>query len=132
MALFFDQAWFDALLKQRGSTREDIARLLQLTAEQIAELWKDQRELRAPEVLAIARFLNVSAAEVATRAGVSTPVPAEPSEVTARLDDMNERLQRLERIEHVSSSVNGGLTRGPRLTENARVANLNPDSQIGG
>ena len=72
--------------------------MLQLTAEQIAELWKDQRELRAPEVLAIARFLNVSAAEVATRAGVSTPVPAEPSEVTARLDDMNERLQRLERM----------------------------------
>ena len=98
MALFFDQAWFDALLKQRGSTREDIARLLQLTTEQVGDLWKDQRELRALEVSAIARFLNVSAAEVAHRAGVSTPAPAEPAEVTARLDDMNERLLRLERM----------------------------------
>ena len=97
MALFFDQAWFDALLKQRGSSREDIARLLQLSSEQVAELWKDQRELRAQDVLAISRFLNAPVAEVATRAGVSTPVPVEPADVTARLDDMNERLGRLER-----------------------------------
>ena len=98
MALFFDQTWFDTLLKQRGSTREDIARLLQLTAEQVGELWKDQRELRAGEVLALARFLNASPAEVASRAGVSPPVPADPADVSARLDAMEERLQRLERL----------------------------------
>jgi len=97
MALFFDQAWFDARLNERGATREDVARLLQLTAEQVAELWKDQRELRAQEVLKVARFLGVPAAEVANRAGVSTPAPDETANVLARLDDMNDRLQRLER-----------------------------------
>ena len=98
MALFFDHAWFDERLKARGATREDVARLLQLTGEQVAELWKDQRELRAHEVLALARFFGVGAAEVSHRAGISTPVPDETSDVAARLDNMNERLQRLERM----------------------------------
>jgi transcriptional regulator with XRE-family HTH domain len=96
VALFFDQAWFDAKLKERGTTREDIARLLRLTGEQVEELWKDQRELRAQEVLAIARFLNAPAAEIALRAGVSTPVPSEDADLAHRLDEMNERLRRIE------------------------------------
>ena len=98
MALFFDQAWFDAKLKERGATRDDVARLLKLTAEQVAEMWKDQRELRASEVLALARFLGAPAAEVAERAGVSTPVPDEAGDVGRRLDEMSERLTRIERM----------------------------------
>ena len=98
MALFFDQDWFEARLKERGATREDLARLLKLTSEQVAELWKDQRELGAHQVSTIARLLGVPAADVARRAGVSTPVPDESNDVSARLDDMNERLQRLEKL----------------------------------
>lgn len=98
MALFFDQAWFDAQLKARGATHEDIARLLKLTAGEVWEMWKDQRELKGAEVLALAKFLNVSAADVANRAGVSTPVPAESTSVDERLDEMNERLKRVERM----------------------------------
>jgi transcriptional regulator with XRE-family HTH domain len=98
MALFFDQAWFEARLKERGASREDLARLLQLSAEQIAEVWKDQRELSAKQVAAMANFLNVAAAEVAGRAGISTPMPSEATDVTVKLDEMNERLQRLERM----------------------------------
>jgi len=98
MALFFDQAWFDAQLKARGATRADVARLLELTAEQVDELWKDQREFRALDVSAIARFLNMPAPEVANRAGVSTPIPKETTDVGARLNDINGRLQRLERM----------------------------------
>jgi transcriptional regulator with XRE-family HTH domain len=98
MALFFDQAWFDAKLKERGATREDVARLLKLTPEQVGELWKDQRELRASEVLALARLLNAPAVELAYRAGVSTPVPEETGDVDRRLDEMSERLTRIERM----------------------------------
>ena len=98
MALFFDQAWFDAQLTARGATRDDIARLLGLSGSEIAELWKDQRELRAAEVLTLARFLNVPAAELASRAGVSTPVPQESGDVHQRLVEMNERLARIERM----------------------------------
>lgn len=98
MALFFDQAWFEARLKELGASREDLARLLKLTGEQMAEVWKDQRELTAAQVSAMAKFLNVAAAEVAGRAGVSTPAPSEALDVNARLDEMNDRLKRLERM----------------------------------
>jgi transcriptional regulator with XRE-family HTH domain len=98
MALFFDQAWFDAKLKERGVTREGVARLLNLSSEQIAEMWKDQRELRAAEVLALARLLNVPAAEIAERAGVSTPAPDEATDIRQRLDEMSERPTRIERM----------------------------------
>jgi transcriptional regulator with XRE-family HTH domain len=98
MALFFDQAWFDARLKERGLSREDIAHALRLTGDEIAELWKDQRELRAHEVAALAKLLAAPASEIATRAGVSTPVPSESADVLARLDEMNDRLHRLERM----------------------------------
>jgi transcriptional regulator with XRE-family HTH domain len=98
MALFFDQDWFEARLKELGVSREDLARHLRLTAEQMAEVWKDQRELRAHQVSAMAKFLNVAAADVASRAGVSTPAPGETSDVHARLDEMNDRLEHLERM----------------------------------
>lgn len=98
MALFFDQAWFDARLKERGLAQEDVARALQISAQDVAELWKDQRELRAHEVAALAKFLNVPASEVAVRAGVSTPTPRASGDVHARLDEMSDRLQRIERM----------------------------------
>lgn len=98
MALFFDQEWFDAKLAAKGSSREDIERLLQLTADQVTELWKDQRELKAPEVLAIARFLNVTAEEVAIRAGISTPVPKPAENLDARVGALEYNVARLEGV----------------------------------
>jgi len=75
MALFFDSDWFDAQLAEAGLTRADIARALGLNDVQLAELWKDQRELRAQDVRILAALLAATPEEVATRAGVSTPVP---------------------------------------------------------
>lgn len=98
MALFFDQAWFDARLKELGATRDDIARVLKLSSDQVAEVWKDQRELRMADVQALASFLKVAAADVANRAGISTPVPPAPKAVDERLEEMNERLTRIERM----------------------------------
>jgi transcriptional regulator with XRE-family HTH domain len=98
MALFFDQAWFDARLRELGATREDVARVLKLSSDQVAELWKDQRELRAADVQALANYLKVAVAEVANRAGVSTPTPAGSVDIAQRLEDMNERLTRIERM----------------------------------
>jgi hypothetical protein len=58
-------------------------------------MWKDQRELSAADVRALAKLLQIAAPEIATRAGVSTPVPAPESD--AALAKLNERLDRLER-----------------------------------
>lgn len=98
MALFFDQGWFDAQLKQLGATRDDVARLLKLSSEQVAELWKDQRELRAADVQVLAEYLKVAAAEVAMRAGVSTPIPPASKTIEKQLEEVNERLTRIERM----------------------------------
>lgn len=94
MALFFDSQWFDARLKALGLVRADMARALGLDEEQLAEVFKDQRELSAASVRLIAALLGVDAKEIASRAGVSTPTPREddgPCDGT-----IEQRLARLE------------------------------------
>lgn len=95
MALFFDADWFDAQLAARGLARTDVASALGLDGRQIAEMWKDQRELSVRDVRVLAALIAASPQVVATRAGVSTPVPAEQPEGT--LSDITERLARVER-----------------------------------
>ena len=102
MALFFDQNWFDKQLKNVGRTHEDVSALLRLSPIQVAEIWKDQRELLPHEVGALAKLLNATPAEVADHAGVSTPVPSEDAATDLgllldRLEEMNGRLARVER-----------------------------------
>ena len=101
MALFFDAVWFDAKLRARGATRQELAGNLRLSLVELGDVWKDQRELKSHEVLAIAQFLEVTPAEIADRAGVSTPVPQAPADestTAARLEELNGRLIKLERM----------------------------------
>lgn len=93
MALFFDQSWFDAELAKRHLTRETLGSMLGLTAEEIGEVWKDQRELKAADVAVIAALLNTPPETIVNRAGISTPTPraAPPGEAALA--------QRLEAIE---------------------------------
>lgn len=103
MALFFDQEWFDQRLKTSGLSRDDVAKSLRLRRDEIDEMWKDQREISTNEVAMLARLLGVSAGEVVTRAGISTPVPlpdrehADISAVMDKLEEMGGRLQQIER-----------------------------------
>ncbi|HEX4859919.1 MAG TPA: helix-turn-helix domain-containing protein [Rhizomicrobium sp.] len=87
MALFFDSEWFDQRLAALGLTREAVGAALGFSPEEIAEIWKDQRELRAEHVRLLAALLAVPAKEIAHRAGVSTPLPRE---------DIETRLARVE------------------------------------
>ncbi|MEJ0026961.1 MAG: hypothetical protein WDN01_13120 [Rhizomicrobium sp.] len=96
MALFFDSAWFDARLASAGLTRATVAAALGLTEEQIAELWKDQRELSAKDVRVLSALLAAPAAEIADRAGISTPVPKEAPGDAGALRELGERLARVE------------------------------------
>lgn len=101
MALFFDADWFDAKILARETTRQELADHLGITMNELGELWKDQRELKSHEVLAIARFLGATAQEVADHAGISTPVPQVPAdavETAAKLEELNGRLIRLEKM----------------------------------
>ena len=92
MALFFDGEWFDVRLASVHLSRADLAAALGLNETQIAEVWKDQRELSARDVALMAALLNVPAEDVAKHAGVSTPVPKEDA-----IADLTRRLERVER-----------------------------------
>lgn len=108
MALFFDQEWFDQQLKSCGLTRDDIAKSLRLMRSEVDEIWKDQREISSNEVTMLARLLQAPASEVVTRAGIATPVPpaadntssdskTDNSAVMGKLEEMDDRLRRIER-----------------------------------
>jgi len=101
MALFFDKEWFDAKLAALGLSRAHVAAALALREAQVAEFWKDQRELSARDVAALASLLKVSTQEIATRAGVSTPLPtAAPDDLESigeAISRLDARLERLER-----------------------------------
>ena len=90
MALFFDAPWFDEKLEERGLSRAVMAAAAGLTEAELALAFKDQKELSAGQVAAFAELLGVSPTEVATRAGVSTPTPAQ---------DAGARIAALERRE---------------------------------
>jgi transcriptional regulator with XRE-family HTH domain len=100
MALFFDSAWFDGKLAAVHLSRADLARALGVTETGIAEIWKDQRELSARDVAIIAALLGAPAEDVATHAGISTPVPqtADADDVGQSLAALSERLDRVERL----------------------------------
>jgi transcriptional regulator with XRE-family HTH domain len=100
MALFFDSQWFDARLSAAGLQRADLAAALGLDAAQIAEVWKDQRELSAGDVRIMAALLAAPPAEIASRAGVSTPVPKD-----AAPDGMAELGDRLARVERALAEI---------------------------
>ncbi len=88
MALFFDAAWFDARLAERGLDRTALAAVGRMSDADLALVFKDQRELSAAEVTAFAELLGVAPPEIARQAGISTPAP--------RDDPMEQRLARIE------------------------------------
>jgi hypothetical protein len=103
MALFFDVAWFQAQLAERGIGRAALAAGAAMSDAELGLVFKDQRELSIAEVTAFAELLGATPAEVAERAGVSTPVPgADAAEsrlarIEARLAAVEAALARLAR-----------------------------------
>lgn len=94
MALFFDAPWFDEKLAERGLSRAVMAAVAGLTETELALAFKDQRELSAGQVAAFAELLGVAAADVARRAGVSTPAPGQ--DAGARIAALERRVAALE------------------------------------
>ncbi|MET3663711.1 helix-turn-helix domain-containing protein [Caulobacter sp. 1776] len=100
MALFFDAAWYDDRLAERGLTRAVLAAAAGLTAADLALAFKDQRELSMREVAAFAELLGVSPAEAAARAGMRPPPPSDSQRIAAleaRVAVLEAELARLKR-----------------------------------
>jgi uncharacterized protein YceH (UPF0502 family) len=94
VALFFDAEWFDARLGERGLSRQVMATAAGMAEGELALVFKDQRELSAREVASFAELLGVAAGEVASRAGISTPVPGQ--DAAARISALERRVAALE------------------------------------
>lgn len=94
MALFFDTAWYDARLVERGLSRAVLAAVSGMGEDQLALVFKDQRELSAREVAIFAELLGVTPAQAADRAGVSTPVPG--ADPLSRISALEARVAALE------------------------------------
>lgn len=105
MALFFDVTWFEGVLKARGLSRAQLGEVLGHPPVAIDDMFKDQREVTARDVVLLASLLGHPTEEIARRAGVSTPVPKAPMPDTAstgaaieeRLLLLDARLERMER-----------------------------------
>lgn len=95
MALFFDAEWFDARLAERGLSRSVMAAAAGMGEADLALAFKDQRELSAAEVAVFAELLGEQADEVASRAGISTPVPSR-ADPQARIVALERRVAALE------------------------------------
>ncbi|MGZ6049772.1 MAG: helix-turn-helix domain-containing protein [Phenylobacterium sp.] len=96
MALFFDAEWFDERLAERGLTREVMGAAAGLSAAELALVFKDQREISAADVAVFAELLGVTSAELANRAGISTPVPGQIAGTDAKLAALERRVAALE------------------------------------
>ncbi|MBR7621674.1 helix-turn-helix domain-containing protein [Phenylobacterium sp. 20VBR1] len=94
MALFFDTAWFDAQLAERGLSRRVMAAAAGMSEADLTLVFKDQRELSEAEVAAFAELLGTVPAEIAKQAGVSTPVPGAGPD--ARISALERRVAALE------------------------------------
>ena len=94
MALFFDRQWFEAQMADRGLSARVLAAAAGMSEADLALVFKDQRELSAGEVGVFADLLGVTPAEIATRAGVSTPAPGD--DPLARIAALEKRVAALE------------------------------------
>lgn len=94
MALFFDRPWFEARMADRGLSPAVLAVAAGLSDAELVLVFKDQRELSAPEVEVFAELLGVSPAEIARQAGVSTPVPGQ--DPMSRIAALERRVAALE------------------------------------
>jgi len=96
MALFFDAPWFDGKLEERGLSRAVLAAVSGLSEDELTLVFKDQREVSAGQVAAFAELLGATPAEVANRAGISTPTPATESPTDRRIAALEMRVAALE------------------------------------
>ncbi len=96
MALFFDAGWFNKRLVALNLQKEDMARATGWTPEELALVFKDQKEVSAREVEVLSALLHASPGEIANRCGISTPAAAQPLSAAAQIDHLQKRVAALE------------------------------------
>jgi hypothetical protein len=100
VALFFDTTWFAARLAALGLERDDLALAAGISGQELALIWKDQREVSPQEVDCFAAMLGETPETIASRCGVTTrpALPrSQPDDLPGRrLAELEERIAVLE------------------------------------
>lgn len=96
MSLFFDAEWFDAKLAERSLDRTALAAAAGLERSDLHLVFTNERAATAAELAAFAGVLKASIVEVTLRAGVATRAPPQADDPTARIDDIEARLDAID------------------------------------
>ena len=97
MSLFFDAAWFDARLAERGLDRNALAASAGIERSELHSIFTNERAPSAQELQAFASFLGASLVEITLRAGVaSRTAPASDAPPSARIEDIEARLDAMD------------------------------------
>lgn len=96
MALFFDAAWFDARLAEKGLDRNALAASAGLERSALHRLFIHERAPTAPELNAFAALLGADIVEISLRCGVANPEAPPSADPAARIETMEARLDEID------------------------------------
>lgn len=96
MGLFFDAAWFDARLSERGLDRAALAAAAGLERSELHQLFIHERAPSADELNAFAALIGASVVEISLRCGVADPQAQKAEDASARLENMEARLDEID------------------------------------
>jgi len=96
MSLFFDAAWFDARLRERGLDRAALAAAANMERADLDLVFSDERGASASELAAFAQALNLNLVEVSLRSGIASRGGASDEDTGARIDGIEARLDAID------------------------------------
>lgn len=96
MSLFFDADWFDGKLAERGLDRAALAAATGLERAELHRVFSNERAATAEELSSFANVLQTDLVEVTLRAGVATREPKTGDDPSARIEDIEARLDAID------------------------------------
>ncbi|MGH6949914.1 MAG: DNA-binding protein [Vitreimonas sp.] len=96
MTLFFDAEWFDAKLVECGLDRAALAVAAGVERSDLHLVFANERAATAAELAVFAEALKADIVEVTLRAGVATRAAPRTDDPTARIDDIEARLDAID------------------------------------
>jgi transcriptional regulator with XRE-family HTH domain len=95
MSLFFDAAWFDARLNERGLDRGALAECAGLERGELHRLFTNERSPTHDELSAFAKLLDIDLVTVALKCGVRERA-AGGDDASARIEGIEARLNAID------------------------------------
>lgn len=96
MSLFFDAAWFDAKLSERGLDRAALAVAAGIERAELHRIFTNERAPTAEELGVFATVLSADLLEVTLKSGVATRDAAPSEDSGDRLADIEARLDAID------------------------------------